>query len=280
MKFNIILLAVFFGAVGFIFSLPEGKTASVSAVVRDLFTIPQAGLRRAAVWIRTLGADKAELARENTLLRTRVEQLNNMVRQSKNILEENRKLRDMLRLKEVSSSNLIAARLLARDINGWWRTARIDKGFADGIGVGMPVINHEGLIGQIVAVSGSSSDVLFLTSPKVRVAARLASSGVFGIVRGLGETWEGNARCRMDFIVKEADINRADQVITSGLGGVFPEGLLIGYVDEIIMDSSGLFQQAVVAPAANLKMIDLVFVVVPAEGGRDWRDADKNGKRQ
>lgn len=277
MKFNLILLAAFFAAVGVIFSLPEEKTASVSATVRDVFAVPQAGLRRAAAWMRSLGADNAALAHENMLLRARIEQLNNAARQSMNIREENRKLRDLLGLKEVSGSNLIAARLLTRNVNGWWRTARIDKGSADGVAAGMPVINHEGLIGQIVEVSGSSSDVLFLTSPRVRVAARLARSGVFGIVRGLGESWEGDARCRMDFIVKDADINRADQVITSGLGGVYPEGLVIGYVDEVIMDSSGLFRQAVVAPAADLRMIDLVFVVAPSNGSRNGRAAGQEG---
>jgi len=279
MKFNLILLAVFFSAVGVIFSLPEEKTAFLSAAVRDVFTVPQAGLRRAVNWIRTIGADKAALAHENMLLRARIEQLNNAVRQSMSIREENRRLRDMLRLKEAFNSNLIAARLLMRDVNGWWRTARIDKGSADGVAVGMPVINHEGLIGQIVEVSGNSSDVLFLTSPRVKVAARLARSGVFGIVRGLGESWDGDARCLMDFIVKDADINRADQVITSGLGGVYPEGLVIGYVDEVIMDSSGLFRQAMVTPAADLRMIDLVFVVVPADGSRNGPLAREGEKR-
>ena len=280
MKFNIILLALFFALVGVIFSLPEEKTASVSSTVRDAFAVPQAGLRRAAAWIKSVGADNAALAHENMLLRARIEQLNNAARQNMNIHEENRKLRDMLRLKEVAGSNLIAARLLTRNVNGWWRTARIDKGAGDGVAAGMPVINHEGLIGQIVEVSGSSSDVLFLTSPKVRVAARLARSGVFGIVRGLGESLEGDARCRMDFIVKDADINRADQVITSGLGGVYPEGLVIGYIDEVRMDSSGLFRQAEVAPAADLRMIDLVFVVAPGGGGNGGREAGGNGDKR
>jgi rod shape-determining protein MreC len=263
MKFNITLFIIFFILVGVLFSLPDEKTNSVSTVVRDVFAVPQTGLCRATGWIRSLGHDKAELLNENKLLRARIEELKNEARHNSNIQEENRKLRDLLKVKAASRHTLLVAQLLSRDVNGWWQMARIDKGADDGVRPDLPVISQEGLIGQIVEVSRNSADMLFLTSPKVKVAARLARSDIFGIVRGQGVSLEGDAKCRMDFILKGADINRADEVVTSGLGGVYPEGLVIGYVENVQMDSSGLFQYAELVPAADFRLIDMVFVLLP-----------------
>jgi rod shape-determining protein MreC len=67
----------------------------------------------------------------------------------------------------------------------------------------------------------------------------------------------------MDFILKDADIQRGDEVVTSGLGGVYPAGLLIGYVGRVYRDRTGLFQYADIVPAADLRSLDVVFVVTP-----------------
>jgi len=271
MKFNITIFIFFFILIGAMFSLPEKKTNSVSTVVRDVLTVPQAGLCRAMEWFMSLGRDKAKLLNENNLLRVRIEELSNELRQNKNIQEENQKLRDLLKLKAVSRYSLLAAQLLARDVNGWWQMARIDKGAVDGVKPDLPVISQEGLIGQVVNVSQNSSDVLFLTSSKVKVAARLARSEIFGIVSGQGVSWDGDANYRMDFIIKGVNVNRADEVVTSGLGGVYPEGLVIGYVKSVQMDHSGLFQYAEIVPAADFRLIDMVFVVLPEKNKNSGR---------
>ena len=278
MKFNIILFVIFFILIGVIFSLPAEKTGPLSGSVRDVFTVPQIGLRSAVEWFRSLGRDRAELLKENRMLRARIEELRNEARYNKNMQNENQELRDLLKLKANSKYTLIAAQLLARDVNGWWQMVRIDKGLDDGVKADLPVISQEGLIGQTVNVARNSSDVLFLTSLKVKIAARLARSDIFGIVRGQGVSWEGDARCRMDFIIKGVDINRADEVITSGLGGVYPEGLVIGYVDNVQVDSSGLFQYAELVPAADFRMLDMVFVVLSEKNAQAGWTAEKQGE--
>jgi len=275
MKRNIIVFIFFFILIGALFSLPGEKTNSLSNAVRDVFAAPQIGLHQAKEWIRSFGRGKAELLNENKLLRVKIEELRNEIQQSKNLQDENQELRDMLKLKATSKYRLIAAQLLARDVNGWWQMARIDKGAADGIQTDLPVISPEGLAGQIVSVSRNSSDVLFLTNPKVKIAARLARSEIFGIVRGQGVSWEGDAKCRMDFIMKGADINRADEVVTSGLGGVYPEGLVIGYVEDVHVDPSGLFQYAELVPAADFRLLDMVFVVLPEQNPDAVKTTDR-----
>lgn len=278
MKFNIILFVVFFILIGVLFSLPVEKTGPLSGSIRDVFAVPQIGLRSAVGWFRSLGRDRAELLNENRMLRVMIEELRNEARYNKNMQNENQELRDLLKLKVNSKHTLIAAQLLARDVNGWWQMARIDKGLDDGVKADVPVISQEGLIGQTINVARNSSDVLFLTSPKVKIAARLARSDIFGIVRGQGVSWEGDAKCRMDFIIKGVDINRADEVVTSGLGGVYPEGLVIGYVDNVQVDSSGLFQYAELVPASDFRMLDMVFVVLSEKNEQAGRRAEKEGE--
>ena len=275
MKRNIIIFIFFLILIGALFSLPGEKTNSLSNAIRDVFVAPQTGLRQAKEWVRSFGRGKAELLNEIKLLRVKIEELRDEIRQNKNLQDENQELRDLLKLKTTSKYVLLAAQLLARDVNGWWQMARIDKGADDGIKTDLPVISPEGLVGQIVSVSQNSSDVLFLTNPKVKIAARLARSEIFGIVRGQGVSWEGDAKCRMDFIVKGADINRADEVVTSGLGGVYPAGLVIGYVENVKVDLTGLFQYAEVVPAADFRLLDMVFVVLPEKTGNPVKTTDR-----
>ena len=275
MKRNIIVSIIFFILIGALFSLPREKTNSFANAIRDMFAAPQIGLHQAKEWTMSFGRGKAELLNENRLLRVKIEELRDEIRQNKNRQDENQELRDMLKLKAASKYSLIAAQLLARDVNGWWQMARIDKGAVDGIQADLPVISPEGLVGQIVSVSQNSSDVLFLTNPKVKIAARLARSEIFGIVHGQGVSWEGDAKCRMDFIMKGADVNRADEVVTSGLGGVYPAGLVIGYVENVQIDPSGLFQYTEVVPATDFRLLDTVFVVLPEKNGDSAKTTDR-----
>ena len=275
MKRNIIVFIIFFILIGALFCLPGEKTNFLSNAIRDMFATPQIALRQAKDRIRSFGRGKAELLNENKLLRVKIEELHNEIQQNKNRQDENQELRDLLKLKATSKYTLLAAQLLMRDVNGWWQMARIDKGADDGIKIDLPVISPEGLVGQIVSVSRNSSDVLFLTNLKVKIAARLARSEIFGIVRGQGVSWEGDAKCRMDFIMKDADINRADEVVTSGLGGVYPKGLVIGYVEDVHLDPSGLFQYAELVPAADFRVLDMVFVVLPKKNSDAVKTMDR-----
>lgn len=263
MKRNILVFIFFFILIGALIILPGEKTNSLSGSIRDIFAVPQSGFRQTREWVGAFTSGKIELLNETRRLRVEIEELRNEIQQREPLEEENQELRALLKLKSTSKYRLLAAQLLARDVNGWWRMARLDKGQEDGIKADLPVISPEGLVGQIVNVSRTTSDILFLTSPEVKIAARLARSEIFGIVRGQGVSWKGNAACRMDYIMTDAEINPADEVISSGLGGVYPAGLVIGYVESVQIDPSGLFQYAEVIPAADFKSLDVVFIVLP-----------------
>lgn len=267
MKRDLVFFIIFFVLLGALFSLPARPTNALAGSIRDIFAAPQISLRPAGEWFRAFTRGPAELWRENQRLRIQLEELRNELRQSKPLQEENQELRALLQLKSSSRYPLLAAQLLLRDVNGWWQMARIDKGAADGVELNLPVISPEGVVGQVAGVSPRTADVLFLTNPELRISVRLARSDVFGIVRGQGFFPRGAARCRLDFIMKNAEVSRAEEVVTSGLGGVYPPGLVVGYIENVQTDASGLFQAAEVIPAADLQALDIVFVVFPARAG-------------
>ncbi len=192
-------------------------------------------------------------------------QLRRELHQLSGLEEENRQLRRMLGLAEQNRTRLIAAEVITRDVNAWWQTARLNKGAADGVASDMPVITDEALVGRIARVSATTSDILFVADPHCRIAARLSRSGAFGIVRGQGVSWRGQTSCRMDFIDRHAQITPGDEVVTSGLGGIFPAGLLIGRIESVAMDASGLYQTAELTPIANTRLLELVFIITRSE---------------
>lgn len=275
MKRNIVIFIFFFILIGALISLPGKKTSFLSGSIRDIFAVPQAGFRQLSEWTGMFTRDKQELLNENKRLRFEINELRNEIRQNKSLEEENQELRGLLKLKSTSKYRLLAAQLLTRDVNGWWQMARLDKGEEDGIKAGFPVISSDGLAGQIVNVSRTTSDILFLTSSKVKIAARLARSATFGIVSGQDVSWKGDSACRLDYIMKDAEISPADEVISSGLGGVYPAGLVIGYVEKVQVDPSGLFQYAGVIPAADFRLLDMVFVVFPEKNSDAVKTTDR-----
>lgn len=174
---------------------------------------------------------------------------------------ENEELRRLLGLRPEPAEDWVTAKVLGRSRDGWWQTIRLNKGSSDGLLPDMPVVSAEGLIGKTVAVSRNTADVLLVSDPAFKVSSRLVRTGSFGVVSGRGPSWEGQVFCRMEFIHKHAEITAGDEVVTSGLGGVFPENLMIGYVDRVFMDTSGLYQYADVITRADLSRLRYVFVV-------------------
>jgi rod shape-determining protein MreC len=187
--------------------------------------------------------------------------LRNQLREMKTIEQENIQLRNQLGYLQRVDRRLLPCEVIGRDVSGWWQTVRLGKGVADGVEPDRAVVTANGLVGRTIDVSVRTADVLLISDPTCKVSARITRTGAFGVVRGNGVAWDGRASCRMDFINKNLSVRPGDEVVTSGLGGVFPKGLLIGYVETVQRDSSGLYQQAQILPKASLGMLTYVFVV-------------------
>jgi rod shape-determining protein MreC len=204
-------------------------------------------------------------------LRAEVTKLNLKLGQAHHLDEENRHLREELQFFQNTQLDLIPCEVIGRGgSSGWWETVRINKGSADAITEKLAVVTSDGLVGETISVSHRTADVLLLSDRNCEVAARFLRSGSFGIVRGSGTGITGDSaadmcyplhQVRTDYVAKGERIRKRDVVVSSGLGGVYPEGILIGHVESTIMHRSGLYQCAYLMPAADLQNLRYVYIV-------------------
>ncbi len=203
-------------------------------------------------------------------LESKVAELHMVIAQLQGMQVENEKFRRILDLQNRSKDRLVVCEVLGRDISGWWDTIRLNKGTASGVKPGMPVIDTDGLVGRILEATEHTSDVMLVSDRKSMVSCRIKSTGDTGIIKGAGIRLSGEPQLRIlcapnpymaDYLSVTSSIPVGESVVTTGDGGVFPEGIPIGKVGEVLKDSSGLYQTARVLPAVDLGKIKYVFVV-------------------
>lgn len=218
-------------------------TSSQTAVVADVMTGP-----------RNLEAALEEISRletENETLRKENEEL----------LEaagENQILRELFnRAADTPEYRRITADVIGQDTNPALQSIIINKGYDHGVRVGMPVEAARGLVGQVYRVTNNASQVALLTETASAIPVRLGSTRATGILRGAGR----GALPTIDWIDLQYDVQVGELVTTSGLGGKFPENLVIGRVIEVERNEAELFQRAVVQPAVDFNNVEIVFVV-------------------
>lgn len=148
------------------------------------------------------------------------------------------------------------ANVIGRDTTGLLRSIIIDRGSRDGISVGMPVVTDLGLVGRVFRVAATTAQVQLVTDTNSYVNARLQTSRCEGSVVG---TASGDLR--LTFVPLNDEIKDGDSVVTSGIGGKFPRGIVIGQVTTSRLDDSKLFQEAVVRSLVDFNRLEIVLVV-------------------
>ena len=204
------------------------------------------------------------LARENEQLRRDNDVLRQQVRAFGETGRENLRLQQLLNLKEHRASRSVAARVIGRDASNWWKSIQIDRGISDGVRNDMPVLNADGLIGKVISVSRSEARVLLVVDRNCKVSALLQDSREPGIVSGAESVFK--PRCVMTYVNRDAKIKAGEPVITSGLGGVFPKGILIGTVLRAQLNKqTGMYQDVEVTPGADFQRLEEVVVILNQE---------------
>lgn len=168
----------------------------------------------------------------------------------------NRRLRELLEFRSQLPSGPVTAAVIANSASTWFHSFILNKGSADGVLQGMAVVSPVGVIGQVVAVAASSSKVLLITDPHSGVDVFDQRSRARGIVSGSLESGP-----MMKYSKRSEDIQEGDRLITSGLDGIFPKGLLVGTVAKVRKKSFGLFQYVEVALAVDSSRLEEVLVV-------------------
>jgi len=166
------------------------------------------------------------------------------------------RLEGLLDLKRQVALPVIGARVIAYDPSLWSRCALIDQGKAQGVKNGLPVLAPEGIVGRVVETYPQYAKVMLIVDRKSGADAMVQRSRVRGIIQGKGAN-----RCSLDFVPKSADVQVGDLILASGLGGIFPKGLVFGKVTGANKKSPGVFQEIEVTPMADLSALEEVLVI-------------------
>ena len=200
-----------------------------------------------------------ELERDNAALKVENRSLKATNQALRDVEHEVNRLRRALAYRERSVFKLVPAEIVARDSSTWWRTVTINRGKDDGIESDMPVVTDEGLVGKTTTVGDNISIVLLLSDENCRVAATVEGTREQGIVSGERVTGSVTPMLDLNFLSKQANLQPGQKIYTSGVGGVFPSGLLVGTVQSFrVRELDG---QARIAPAVDLSHLEDVFVV-------------------
>lgn len=201
-----------------------------------------------------------DLARQNDEYRDEIDRLHSEIVGLRELEVENSDLRNMLGLKQRSSNQELApVRVIARDPSPYVQSITIDLGTDGGIRDDMPVITWRGIVGRVSRAVGASAKVLLITDVNSSISGRVQSSEsrATGIVRG-----RSDGGLLMQHIPQDERVQTGDTVITSDLGGVLPDGLVIGQVVQVRRKDVDVFQEALVESAADMRRLERLYVLV------------------
>jgi len=197
-------------------------------------------------------------AQENQRLKQALEESHQRLNRLNETELANQRLRHLLGFEDDIPQPMIAARVVGKDPSPWSKTVIVDKGVRDTVREGTPVVIPEGIVGVVVEASARYAKVLLLIDPNSAVDALVQKTRARGIVKG------GDAdRCVFDYVLRKHDISVGDTVVSSGLDGVFPKGLRVGRISEIVRQNAGIFQKVVVTPFVDFEILEEVFIIAP-----------------
>ena len=259
---SIIALLIFGAILGYFLSFGPDKTRKFQASVYQLlapFLSSGSGIKKQITSVRSGLKSLDELERENAGLQVENRQLRATNQALRDVEREVNRLRHALNYRERSVFKLVPAVVVARDASTWWRTITINRGKEDGVEGDMPVVTDEGLVGKTTTVSANISVVILVSDENCKVACSVEGTREQGIVSGERVTAGITPTLDLNFLSKQADLRAGQKVYTTGVGGVFPAGLLVGVLKNYRVRE--LDAQAQLAPAVDLSHLEDVFVV-------------------
>jgi rod shape-determining protein MreC len=194
--------------------------------------------------------------RENERLHQRLVELEQQAAHLAEVEQTDRRLAALLNFRSSIDGDLQAAQIIGRDPVPWFSTLVINKGEADGVRKNMAVLSPFGVVGQTTAISRHSARVLLITDHNSGVDAVVQRSRARGIVEGALD-----GHCLMKYLKRGEDVEVGDRVVTSGLDGIFPKGIIVGDVTRVTRGNRGLMQVADITPSVPFDRIEEVLVV-------------------
>jgi rod shape-determining protein MreC len=256
-----------FGAVALvallILSLPPSATSRLKLALGSLF-LPLFGLDTTAqqlpVDLVNTVLPKRELLKQIAALRNENEQMKVQALQAAAIARENDQLRTLVGKQRQLPWNLKLASVVMRDPANWWRSVQIDLGTRDGVRENLPVLTAEGLVGRVSSVGLTRSQVVLIGDPNCKVSALVENQAHdMGVITASGPL--DNSLVQLTYLAGSANLKPGQNVITSGLGGIFPKGIPLGQIVDSRPVEFGLYTEARVKLSADLGALEQVWVL-------------------
>ncbi|NVN90335.1 MAG: rod shape-determining protein MreC [Desulfuromonadales bacterium] len=259
--FVLIVSALLIALIFFSLNIPHDREANV---IERSFLGVFSPLMKPAAKTSTFFADiwngyvnLVSVRQDNLRMIKQIKELNARVVADQEALLENQRLTRLLEMKKTVAVSSLSASVVGEDMSSWFRTLIIDRGSSSGLREGMAVMASDGIVGQIIKVSPENSRVLLLTDHSSGIAATIQRSRARGVVKGKGE-----GVCSLEFTTREEDVKVGDQVVASGIGGVFLKGTRIGEVTMVKRGEYGIFQTVTIRPSVNTAHLEEVLVVL------------------
>lgn len=263
----IALALVLLGAF-FLLRLPTRAASNIKLAIGSLF-LPLFGMSGSLAGM-TDNASYLLLSRNELIRQLRWQHKTNEVaevylRQAAEWKRENDRLRDYFSLPRQYAWKPTLARVVARDPVNWWKTITIDRGARDGIRTNAPVVTAEGLVGRVSAVTFAQAQVVLVGDPDCRVSVLVGDekSREQGVIAPASSSPLDHALVDLSFLSRNSKLVPGQLVVTSGMGGVFPKGIVVGQIADFRNIGYGLYKEAQVRLAVNMNRLEEVFVLSP-----------------
>jgi len=195
-------------------------------------------------------------------LRQRVLQLEQSITNMSELERENERLKYLLNFAEQADRfTYTGSRVIGKDPSNWFNTFTIDAGSNSGIETDMVVVNEKGLLGRVVDVGPNWAKIRTIIDGRSTVSGMIERTRDNGLIRGNNRLGFEDGLLRMIHLPLDADLVVGDRVLTSGLDGIFPKGILLGEVQKILDREHELYTSAIIRPAADFKRLEEVLVI-------------------
>lgn len=203
--------------------------------------------------------DLIGVKKQNRDLKAQLDELNAQLSAFTELKLENERLNQLLGFKQANKMNLLAARVIGRDMLPDKYTITVDRGLAHGVQKNMAALTIGGVIGYTFRVEEQSSQILLLTDNYAVIDAIVQRSRAQGLVEGVSRT-----ACRLRYLKRSDDVKVGDLVVTAGLYNIFPKGFPIGTVTSIDKSRYGMTQEVEIKPAVEPLNLEELFIVLNA----------------
>ena len=263
----IALIIVFISVFCCVFFAARGKfnptaTNGVAMMIMSPFQRAFSWVGSQLSFVRDTVNEMSHLHEQNKLLREEVEILRAQNLTASEYASENQRLRNLLGYKQAAIQfDLVAASVIGRESASWSSVIMINRGTLDGVANNMAVVTELGLVGHVMEAGVNSSKVQLIIDPRSSVGTLIQrpESRVAGIVEG---DVKNPNHPRMVNIPKDSDVKVDDMVVTSGFGGVYPKGLVVGKIIEIRNEEGGLLEYGVIDTSVDFQKLEDVAVIV------------------